>query len=220
MRESNSSNYIAALRFKWLTPYYDLIVGITTREKSFKKALVHQSAVNSNDKVLDLACGTGTLSLWIKQAQLDCEVYGVDADEEILSIAKLKANKNNVNIDFTRALSFDLPFDDSYFDCVVTSLFFHHLSWSEKIRTAKEIFRVLKPGGELHVADWGRAENILMRFLFVFIQILDGFPNTQDNIKGRLISLFQESGYSEVRKRKTFSTIFGTMTLYSAVKNK
>jgi len=220
MGEIMSSKYITALRFKWLTPYYDVIVGLTTREKVFKKALVHQLDISANDKVLDMACGTGTLAIWIKQAYPNCEVIGVDGDEEILSIAKRKSYKSNVDIYFKQALSYDLPCVDSSFDCVVTSLFFHHLSWSDKVRTAKEIFRVLKPGGELHVADWGRAENILMRFLFVFIQILDGFPNTQDNIKGKLISLFQESGYSEVRKRKSFSTMFGTMTLYSALKNK
>ena len=215
-----SSKYISALRFKWLTPYYDVIVGLTTREKVFKKALIHQADIKQNDKILDLACGTGTLAIWIKQTHLSCKVSGVDGDDDILFIAKTKAHKNNVSIDFEKALSYELPFNDSYFDCIVTSLFFHHLSWIDKVRTAKEIFRVLKPGGELHVADWGKPDNILMRFLFLFIQILDGYCNTQDNIKGRLIRLFNETGFSEVRKRKTFSTIFGTMTLFSAVKDK
>jgi ubiquinone/menaquinone biosynthesis C-methylase UbiE len=220
MGEQMSSKYISALRYKWLTPYYDVIVGLTTREKVFKKALINQLDIKSNDKILDLACGTGTLAIWIKQAHSNCEVIGVDADKDILSIARIKSSKNNVDINFKEAFSYNIPFVDSYFDCVVTSLFFHHLSWDDKVRTAKEIFRVLKPGGKIHVADWGRPENILMRFLFLFIQILDGFTNTQDNIKGRLINLFQESGYSKVSKRKSFSTMFGTMTLYSADKNK
>ena len=107
----------------------------------------------------------------------------------------------------------------AHFDRVLSSLFFHHLTWENKQRTARELFRVLKPGAELHVADWGYPSNALMRGLFLFIQLLDGFENTQANVEGKLIELFQETGFSNVAQRQTFNTIFGTMVLYSAVKH-
>ena len=119
---------------------------------------------------------------------------------------------------FERALSYNLPYPAAHFDRVVSSLFFHHLSWENKQRTAQELFRVLKPGAELHVADWGHASNILMRGLFVFVQLLDGFKNTQDNVSGKLVTLFEQAGFVDVTQRQTFSTIYGTMALYSAVK--
>ena len=119
---------------------------------------------------------------------------------------------------FNHALSYSLPYPAAHFDRVVSSLFFHHLSWGNKKRTAQELFRVLKPGAELHVADWGRADNALMRGLFLFVQLLDGFKNTQDNVSGKLITLFEQAGFVEVTQRQTFSTIYGTMALYSAVK--
>ena len=106
----------------------------------------------------------------------------------------------------------------AHFDRAVSSLFFHHLSWEVKERTAQELFRVLKPGAELHVADWGLATSVVMRGLFMFIQLLDGFKNTQDNVSGRLIALFAEAGFVEVSQRQTFGTAFGTMALYSAYK--
>lgn len=84
--------------------------------------------------------------------------------------------------------------------------------------TAQEIFRVLKPGAELHIADWGRATNPFMRGLFLLIQLIDGFKNTQDNVSGKLIPLFEQAGFIEVKQRQTFNTVFGTMVLYSAVK--
>ena len=68
------------------------------------------------------------------------------------------------------------------------------------------------------MADWGKAGNIAMRALFVFVQMLDGFSNTQDNVSGRLVELFEDEGFVDVVERKTFSTLFGTMALYSAVK--
>ena len=68
------------------------------------------------------------------------------------------------------------------------------------------------------MADWGRPTNALMRGLFLFIQLLDGFENTQDNVLGKLISLFENAGFVEVLQRQTFNTIYGTMALYSAVR--
>ena len=102
---------------------------------------------------------------------------------------------------------------------MVSSLFFHHLSSDDKVRTAIEIHRVLKPGGQLHVADWGRAENLAMRALFLSVQILDGFANTRDNVDGKLVGVFEDAGLVNVSERQVFRTIFGTMALYSALKS-
>ncbi|MBA2483951.1 MAG: methyltransferase domain-containing protein, partial [Nitrosomonas sp.] len=121
-------------------------------------------------------------------------------------------------IQFDQAFSEELPYPNEYFDRVVSSLFFHHLTRDHKKRTGKEIFRILKPHGELHVADWGRASNLLMRGLFIPVQLLDGFKNTQDNVSGKLVGLFEQAGFAQVMERQAFNTIFGTMVLYSAVK--
>ena len=218
MQRPSESKYVPALGFHWLTPFYDAVVGTTTRERRFKQALIKQARFAARQRVLDLASGTGTLAIWIKQHQPQADITGVDADPIILSLASCKAQKANVSVQFDRALSYSLPYPAEHFDRVVSSLFFHHLSRENKERTAQELFRVLKPGAELHVADWGRPTNALMRVLFLFIQLLDGFENTQDNVSGKLITLFEKAGFVEVSERQTFGTIFGTMALYSAVK--
>lgn len=218
MQQPPESQYVPALGFRWLTPYYDAVVGATTRERSFKQALIEQARFEPGQRVLDLACGTGTLAIWIKQHQPQADVTGVDGDPAMLSIASRKALQADVLVTFDHALSGNLPYPDAHFDRVVSSLFFHHLTWENKERTAREVFRVLKPGGELHVADWGRATNTLMRGLFVLIQLLDGFHNTQDNVSGRLATLFERAGFVDVAQRRTLSTVFGTMALYRAVK--
>ena len=218
MQKDSESDYVPALSYRWLTPYYDAVVGATTRERVFKHALVQQASITAGQQVLDLASGTGTLAIWIKQGQPFATVTGVDGDPAILSMARRKAQRSNVTVQFDQALSYDLPYPAAHFDRVVSSLFFHHLTWPDKERTAREVFRVLKPGGELHVADWGAPGNALMRGLFLSIQILDGFANTQDNVSGRLIELFRQAGFADVAQRQTFSTMYGTMALYAAVK--
>jgi len=213
------SGYIPALSFNWLTPYYDAVVGTTTRERVFKQALIQQANINAGHQVLDLASGTGTLAIWVKQRHPLATVTGVDGDTAILSIANRKAKKADVTVQFDHALSYSLPYPADKFDRALSSLFFHHLTWLNKRRTAQELFRVLKPGAELHVADWGLPANALMRGLFFSIQALDGFDNTQDNVSGRLLELFMEAGFTDVRQRQSFNTIYGTMALYSAVKH-
>jgi ubiquinone/menaquinone biosynthesis C-methylase UbiE len=177
-----------------LTPYYDVVVRTTTRERAVKQALIKQACFEPGQQVLDLASGTGTLAIWIKQHQPLLDVTGVDGDPAILAIASEKAKKASIAIHFDHALSYSLPYPAIHFDRVVSSLFFHHLSRENKQRTALEVFRVLKPGGELHVADWGRPTNLLMRGLFLSIRILDGFKNTRDNVSGKLIEFFQDAG--------------------------
>lgn len=219
MSRPSKLEYVPALRFSWLTPYYDAVVGTTTRECSFKQALIQQADIKAGQHVLDLATGTGTLAIWVKQSQPLATVTGVDGDSAILSIATRKAENANVAVQFDHALSYSLPYPAAHFDRVLSSLFFHHLTWENKQCTAQELFRVLKPGAELHVADWGYPTNVVMRGLFLSIQLLDGFKNTQDNVSGKLIELFQRAGFAEVAQRKTYSTIYGTMALYSAVKH-
>lgn len=209
-------DYVPALRFRFLTPLYDAVVRTTTRERIFKRALIRQARLVPGQRVLDLATGTGTLAIWIKQGCPEAEIAAVDLDPAILAIAARKAERAHAAIRFERAPSFALPYPDAHFDRVVSSLFFHHLSWQEKVATAGELMRVLKPGGELHVADWGRPANRLMRALFLTIQCLDGFENTRDNAAGRLIALFQQAGFADVAERSKFSTMFGTLALYSA----
>ena len=104
------------------------------------------------------------------------------------------------------------------FDRVVSSLFFHHLTRTDKERTIREVLRVLKPGGQLHVADWGKPTSRLMRRLFYAVQLLDGFETTQDNVEGLLPQLFTQGGFQDVTLHQKFSTVYGTLALYHAAK--
>ena len=111
-----NEKYIPALSYDWLTPFYDTAVRLTTREKIFKKALVEQAKIKANHRVLDLACGTGTLSILIRQMQPQTEVVGIDGDAKILESAKVKARKAGFAIQFDKGMSFDLPYEDASFD--------------------------------------------------------------------------------------------------------
>ncbi len=155
----------------------------------------------------------------IKQRTPGASVTGIDGDRDILAIASRKVAKAGASIQLDHGLSWHLPYPDGHFDRVLSSLFFHHLSWQDKLRTAREIRRVLRPGGELHVADWGRPSGPLMRVAFVTVQLLDGFYNTRDNVNGRLVDVFAEAQLVDVTQTRTYDTVLGTLALYRAVRS-
>ncbi|MGB3947268.1 MAG: class I SAM-dependent methyltransferase [Bacteroidia bacterium] len=186
-------------------------------EIKFKKALIEQAHIKPEHSILDFGIGTATLSLMIKDTEPLTEVNGVDVDEKVLTIAKEKIKKANANITITKYDGVKLPYSNACFDRVLTSLVFHHLTSEQKHNSLLEIKRVLKPDGELHIADWGKASSILMRSLFLFVQLLDGFKTTNDNVKGLLPSYIENAGFKKVEIKKNYATIFGTLTLYKAI---
>ena len=213
---TESRGYLPALRFRALTGLYDPVVRLTSREERFKELLVEQAAPAAGQRVLDLGCGTGTLAIQVKQREPGAEVAGLDADPEMLAQARTKAEEAGVELELTEGFSTELPYEDGSFDRVLSTLFFHHLDPEPKRVTAREIARVLRPGGELHVADWGKPSDPAMAVAILGIRLLDGFENTADNVHGELPRIFEEAGLEHAEQTNRLRTVLGTLALYRA----
>ena len=88
-------------------------------------------------------------------------------------IASRKIQAAGLEIELIKGLAYEMDFPDRSFEGVLSSLLFHHLTSEHKREAIAEIYRALKPGGELHVADWGKSQNILVRSAFLMVQLLD-----------------------------------------------
>lgn len=210
------SSYIPALRFDALTRFFDPIVRVTTRERRFKQLLLEQVALRPGYGVLDVGCGTGTLAITLAQACPGADVHGIDGDPNVLAIAHDKVALSRARVSLHEGLAWELPFEDASLDRVVSSLVFHHLDGDGKQRTLAAIHRVLRPGGELHIADWGRAHGPGMRAAFLVVQMLDGFATTQDSVRGRLPGMIAKAGFDDVSETQRLRTPLGTISLYRA----
>lgn len=208
-----NTRYIPALNFKWLTPLYDPLLKWVMREETFKRKLVQQANIQPMMKALDLGCGTGTLTLMLKRAYPDAQITGLDGDPEVLEIARNKTR--GVEIQWDEGLASSLPYPDSTFDRVVTSLVIHHLVTDDKRRAFKEIFRVLKPHGELHVLDFGAPHSLLTRFMVTYMRRLE---ETADNFDGLIPLFVAEAGFGGVKEAENFVTVFGPLSIIQAVK--
>ena len=214
----SEQKYLPALGYAWLTPLYDPVVRLTTRESVFKNALVAQASLCSGDFVLDLGCGTGTLAIMLGEAEADLNIFGIDGDSKILGLARNKAERVSNQIGFVQGMSFQLPYGSDSFDHVFSSLFFHHLSREDKLRTLEEVRRVLKPNGVLHVADWGRPDNFAMKLGSYLVMALDGTKTTRDNFEGNLPQLIETVGFKDIVETTALNTVFGTLRILMSTK--
>ena len=116
---SDQINYKPPLSYHQLTRFYDLILRHGLREALWKQALVRQVDVSDGNRILDLGCGTGTLTLMLHRANPVSDVVGIDADTKALKIALSKANGTSIR--FVHSLSTRLPYTKQSFDKVVCS---------------------------------------------------------------------------------------------------
>lgn len=210
----NQQEYIPALSYRFLTPFFDFIQKYIVRDVRYKMLLIEQAKIQPGHKVLDLGCGTGTLAIMAKEAQPDAEVTGLDADPEMLEMAIRKSKEQKISVKFDVGFTNELPYPDASFDRVMSSIMIHHLKTPDKWQTAREVFRVLKPGGELHILDFGKPVTWYGKLLGPF---LHGFEEANDNIEGNLPDIFGTPGL-DMKIRGHFKTFFGDLAFLSGNK--
>jgi SAM-dependent methyltransferase len=143
---------------------------------------------------------------------------GIDGDWSILRKARAKPENHDNPVAWHCGTVDALPYADATFDIVFSSLLFHHLTYQMKLQAFREILRLLRPGGQMYLGDWGPPPNLMMRLLFVPVQLLDGFLTTQDNVRGVLPLLMEEVGFTAVHKTAAFATPLGMLTCYTGQK--
>jgi len=201
-----------------LTRFYDSIIAATMRERLFRGRLADQVLADmpTEGQVADIGSGTGTFAVALAAVAPAIDVIGVDGDPDILEIARAKSGAGAVT--WKPGMADDLPLADRSCDRVVMSLVLHHLDVDQKRAALAEAHRVLKERGRLHVADWGRAQDLLMRSTFFALQLFDGFAGTRDHVAGRLPEFIEGAGFSDLHRHDQLRTAWGSLELLSAVR--
>jgi ubiquinone/menaquinone biosynthesis C-methylase UbiE len=210
MRNQQTDQFIPALGNDLLTPLYDPLLWLM-REKRFKSDLIEQAQISNGSRVLDVGCGTGTLAIMTKELHPESEVVGIDADSKILAIARAKALKVGVTLTLDEGMADHLPYADSSFDRVLSSLFLHHLSTENKKRTLREMFRVLRSGGRFDLVDFGPPRTFYSRLV---ARVTARSEEVAVNVQGLLPEMFREAGFEKVSETKHFMTIAGALSFY------
>jgi ubiquinone/menaquinone biosynthesis C-methylase UbiE len=211
-----AERYVPAAGRPAFTRLYDTVVALTMREATFHGRLRAQvlDGLAPGAAVVDVGSGTGTLAIALAAA--GSEVIGVDGDPEVLALAHAKPGADAVQ--WRKGLATALPLPGAGADRVVMSLLLHHLDPAGKRTALAEAVRVLRPGGRLHVADWGRPRDPLMRAAARVLTRVDGAEGLREHLEGAVPVLLADAGFVAVAVHDRLRTGWGSLELLSALR--
>jgi ubiquinone/menaquinone biosynthesis C-methylase UbiE len=213
-----ADRYVPAAGLRGLTRFYDPIIAVTMREQLFRGRLTKQLLADlpAEAAIADVGAGTGTFAIGLAAAAPSATVVAVDGDPEVLAIAQAKPGA--AAVEWRQGLAGELPLADGSCDRVAMSLLLHHLDADGKRAALAEAHRVLRPGGSLHIADWGKPQDPLMRAGLFTLALFDGFDGIRDHAAGRLPRFIEGAGFAEVRRHDRLRTVAGSLELLSAAR--
>lgn len=187
--------------------YYDLMVNVTSLGHAgmLRKMTVDNALIQPGNSVLDVGCGTGEVALLAKARAKAGRIYGIDPAPEMIAVARSKAARKKLEVDFRVGVIESLPFPDASLNVVTSSLMMHHLPDDLKRRGLAEVYRVLKPGGRLLIADFMQPSHSILNHLFIVFTRHQGVQEGLDNVQ----KLLKDAGFSQVDQLKGNVLVIG-----------
>ncbi len=175
---------------------YDALMKRMTfgRERELRETTVSLAGVKPGDCVLEVGCGTGTLTLAAKRrAGPSGKVFGIDVIPVMIELSQRKAALAEEEITYQLASIADIPFPANTFDVVMCSFMIFHMSEKVRQKGVAEIFRVLKPQGRLLVLDSATPTRSALKAL---VKMVSGGELPPD--LHQLCPLMEHSGFSKI----------------------
>jgi len=165
--------------FATIATRYDLLNHLLSGniDRRWRRLVVKKVVANlpvSNARVLDVACGTGDLSLALV-AGAQAQVVGLDFCRPMLNIAAAKSSQRGLAIPFVEGDALQLPFRDESFDALSISFGLRNVASVEG--GLRELLRVLRPGGSVAVLEFSKPRTPIVRTFYwaYFTKVLPWF---------------------------------------------
>jgi len=203
--------YLPGMGLDWLLPLYDPFTRLIGVESAHRR-LAEEAQLESAQRVLEIGCGTGNLALLVKRTRPQLDVVGLDPDPKALARASRKAQHAGLALTLDRGFADELPYPDGGFDRVLSSLMFHHLDADLRKASLLEVLRVLRPGGSLHLMDFGGDSH----HLHGLARLGRRTRTFKDNWDDRIPTLMDKAGFAEAAETGHLTKHIGRLTYYRA----
>lgn len=164
-------------------------------EAIVRQALIDAIRVKSPQRILDLGCGTGSMTLLLKQTFPDAEVIGLDLSPYMLVMADRKAQQAKQRITWLHADAAHTGLNPQSFDLVTAALLFHETPPTITQAILHEGYRLLKVGGEFLILDGNQQT---LRFTPWLMDIFEE-PYIRDYADGSLDADMGRVGFGAVQ---------------------
>jgi ubiquinone/menaquinone biosynthesis C-methylase UbiE len=207
--------YLPAAGKDWLLPLYDPFTKLLGVE-ALHRRLINQATISPGDRVLEIGCGTGNLAILIKRLNPAAQVVGIDPDPKALARARWKAQRRGTEIQFDQGFSEELPYPDASFDRVFSAFMLHHVRPDAKPVTLREAFRVLKPEGSLHLADFDEGERLSGGFHGFLASIFHSRHGSSPHHS--VLAFMQHAGFVNSKELADQTVVLGRIVYYEGVR--
>ncbi len=208
----DAHGYLPAMGHDRLLPLYDVLTRLLG-VGSLHRQLVDHAGLRRGHRVLEIGCGTGNLCLLVKRRHPDVDVVGLDPDPKALARAAGKAERQGLSVQLDRGFADALDYPDQHFDSVLSALMFHHLEADQKLAALREVRRVLRPGGSLHLVDFGGVKDPADGFM---ARRAHRKERLRHNFDDRIPQLLAEARLGHPTEVAHRVTILGRVTFYRA----
>lgn len=205
-----SRSYVPPAGKTWALPLYDPFAWLMGADRA-RDRLVAQAALGPGMRVLDVGCGTGTLLVRLRAARPDLEVVGIDPDPGALVRARRKVARAGVTVQLDQGFGDALPYPDASFDRVFSSYMLHHLEPDQKRGLLREIHRVLRPGGSLHLLDFGGGHGHHALAAFAHAR-----PRLGEQLGDGVLAVLRESAFPDAAEVHHARSLAGPTAWYRA----
>ena len=181
------------------------------QEQRLGRRAIELLDLKGNEKVIDIGCGTGSLTIEIAQKVIhDGMAVGIDAAAKMIRLARKKAIDCK-QVQFDIAAAERLGYADESFDGAVSTFFFHHIDFELKVAALNEMWRVLKKGGRAVIVDVDIPTNLFGKICAWSGYLLFWQDQIKENINGKFreaMAASKFSGYELVSTHMGYVSIF------------
>jgi len=211
MASDSSKAYLPAAGHDLFLPLYDPFTRLLGFDRR-RQALLEQAGLAPGNRVLEIGCGTGTLTILAKELHPSVEVVGLDPDPKALARAEAKAERAGVSIQLDRGFAGSLPYPNASFDRVLSSMMFHHLDADEQAKMLREVARVLRPAGRLEMLDFAGPRSGGLGLT----RLIHSQARLKDNAADRVLALMRDAGLGEAKLVREERALFMWLAYYRA----